>query len=155
MFSEATMRTMLVGLVTVLIVSGVGEAAPPSSDREREEQRRLEGTWKVLSAEANGMSLPAEVTRNFKLSFQGSTFTTCMGDQKREGSYTVDPGKNPRTIDITLHSGPDKGKTQLAIYSVLGNTLRICGAEPGRSRPTGFETQVRPGVILLMLRRLP
>jgi uncharacterized protein (TIGR03067 family) len=145
---------MLVGLV-LLVVPFAGEAAPPDPGRVKEEQQRLEGTWKVISGEAGGMPLPLEVTRNFKLSFQGSTFITQVGDQKREGSYTVDPGKSPRTIDITLSSGPDKGKTQLAIYSVLGNTLRICGAEPGRERPTGFETRDKAGVILLMLRRLP
>jgi uncharacterized protein (TIGR03067 family) len=149
------MRTTLVGLVVVLVVPFAGEAAPPDPGRVKEEQRRLEGTWKVLSAEADGTPLPVEVTRNFKLSFQGSTFITYIGDQKREGSYTVDPGKNPRTIDITLSAGPDKGKTQLAIYSVLGNTLRVCAAEPGRERPTGFETRGKPGVILLRLRRLP
>jgi uncharacterized protein (TIGR03067 family) len=149
------MRTTLVGLVVVFVVPFAGEAAPPDPGRVKEEQQRLQGTWKVLSGESAGTPLPLEVTRNFKLSFQGSAFITYIGDQKREGSYTVDPGKNPRTIDITLNSGPDKGKTQLAIYSVLGNTLRICGAEPGRERPTGFETHDRPGVILLMLRRMP
>jgi uncharacterized protein (TIGR03067 family) len=149
------MRTTLVGLVVVLVVPFRAEAAPPDPARVKEEQQRLEGTWKALSGEAGGMPLPLEVTRNFKLSFQGKTFITYIGDQKREGTYTVDPGKNPRTIDITLTSGPDKGKTQLAVYSVLGNTLRICGAEPGRERPAGFETRDRPGVILLMLRRLP
>src|SRR5262249_51508044 len=60
---------------------------------------------------------------------------------------------NPRTMDIALTEGPNKGKTWPVLYALEGDTLRICGGEVGKGRPAGFETKGNPGSGLLTLRR--
>ena len=42
-----------------------------------------------------------------------------------------------------MTDGPTKGKTQLGIYEVDGDTFRSCFASPGAERPTDFSS--KPG----------
>ena len=42
-----------------------------------------------------------------RLTFAGSKFTARRGDEEpQEGSYVIEPRKNPRRIDITRGNGP-------------------------------------------------
>jgi uncharacterized protein (TIGR03067 family) len=78
-----------------------------------------------------------------------------MGERKQEGAVKLDPSSQPRAMDIVHKTGPNKGKTERAIYLLAGNTLTICGAEAGQDRPTEFSTVGKPGHTLLVLRRRP
>ena len=51
-------------------------------------------------------------------------------------TYTTDPAK--KTIDLVNTIGPRKGKTQLGIYELDGDTVKFCFAGPGKDRPTEF-----------------
>ena len=53
------------------------------------------------------------------------------------GSFKIDPGKNPKTIDYTFAEGVEKGKTFAAIYELTGDSFRHCGVMNG-ARPTDF-----------------
>jgi uncharacterized protein (TIGR03067 family) len=140
-------------MVVVSLVLGaclVARAAPPE-DVLRREQERLEGTWRVVAAEAGGAAIPAREFRDLTLTFKGGAFTARRGDEQAQaGTYSIDPARSPREMDITR--GRDR---QVGIYQVTGNTLKICAGPANGGRPTTFATRETPGATLLTLRRVP
>jgi len=64
------------------------------------------------------------------------------------GTYTIDATKSPVTIDLKPKGGTYDGKTLLGIVKVDGDTLTIAFAEPGKDRPTKFESTEGSGIVL-------
>jgi uncharacterized protein (TIGR03067 family) len=56
------------------------------------------------------------------------------------GTQKIDPSKSPKTIDVTMIEGPDKGKVMLGIYEIDEDTLRACFDPQGKKRPTEFKS---------------
>jgi uncharacterized protein (TIGR03067 family) len=139
---------------TVALVLGLGVVAAAPAGPVEEDQERLAGSWRVVRAEVEGTPIPPKEYRELRLTFAGSKFTARRGDEEpQEGSYVIEPRKNPRRIDITRGNGPTSNRKQLGIYQFTGDTLRICTFDNGEDRPTSFETRDRPGCTLLVLRR--
>src|SRR5262245_28903850 len=61
------------------------------------ELKKLEGTWKLDKAEANGAELPRETLKQFKLILKGNKYEVLSGGPKDEGTISVDPTKKPKT----------------------------------------------------------
>jgi uncharacterized protein (TIGR03067 family) len=68
----------------------------------------------------------------------GETSITIGGQPYFKAKYTIDPTKKPKTIDYMMTEGFTKGKTQLGIYELTGDTVKFCFAAPGKDRPTEF-----------------
>jgi uncharacterized protein (TIGR03067 family) len=64
------------------------------------------------------------------------------------GAYTIDTSKTPATIDMTPRGGTYDGKTLLGIVKVEGDTMTVAFAEPGKERPTKFESPAGSGVVV-------
>ena len=64
------------------------------------------------------------------------------------GSYKLDATKSPVTIDMMPKGGTYDGKTLLGIVKVDGDTMTIAFAEPGKDRPTKFESGEGSGIVL-------
>ena len=144
-------------VVLVLMVFGAGIAgAGPAEEAVQREHKRLEGTWRVVSAEAGGKAIPAREYRGLAMTFAAGKFSARRGDEEaQEGTYSVDPTKNPREMDITRTTGPAQGRKQVAIYQLSGDLLKICSCASDEERPTSFDTRDRPGCTLMVLRRAP
>lgn len=56
------------------------------------------------------------------------------------GTQKLDPSKSPKTIDMTLTEGPNKGAVMLGIYEIDGDTLKACFDPQGKKRPTEFKS---------------
>jgi uncharacterized protein (TIGR03067 family) len=52
----------------------------------------------------------------------------------------LDPRRNPKAVDILLGNGQFKGKKRLGIYRIEGDTETVCLAQPGKVRPTAFDS---------------
>ena len=68
---------------------------------------------------------------------------------------SVDPTKNPRTIDNLHESGTHKGKKQLGIYKLEGDKWTVCMTQPGvadSDRPKGFATKDTSNVVFVFER---
>jgi uncharacterized protein (TIGR03067 family) len=137
----------LIGVLVLALPPG-----PTPEDAVRNEQKKLEGNWSAVSIEVEGAKMPAQQVNGFSLTFKAGKFTSHNGGEKMTGTYTIDPAKKPKTMDIVHADGPEKGKTWSLIYTLEGNTLRLRGGEIDKDRPGDFETKDQKGAILMIFR---
>ncbi len=120
------------------------------------EMERLNGVWVATGAESGGTKLPAEDIKDIRLTINDGTYTIRGKDDEQKGTFKIDPTKKPMTIDITLETGANKGKTQLAIYDLQLGVLKLCGGDADKKeRPTTFDTKNKPGVTLVTFKKGP
>jgi uncharacterized protein (TIGR03067 family) len=136
------MRVALLALIgAVGFALGVsGTAAGDKADLEKE-VRKFQGTWTFESTVANGKELPADELKGLVLTFEGDKHTVKKGDAVIQvGTQKLDPSKSPKTIDVTMTAGPNKGAIMLGIYEIDGDTLKVCFDFQGIKRPTEFKS---------------
>ena len=98
---------------------------------------QLQGEWTMVSGSANGESMSEEMRKEMKRLCKGDEITVMMGDQVfLKAKLTLDPSKKPKTIDYEMTEGFTKGKKQLGIYEINGDTFKACFSSPGSERPT-------------------
>ena len=94
----------------------------------------IEGEWAMVSAVLNGKPLAPEMVKYCKRVTRGNVTKILAGPQTMlDASFTLDAKQ--RHIDYVNRSGPKKGKAQQGIYSLRGDRLEICTADPGLPRP--------------------
>lgn len=143
------MKTYLVLAVGLLV------AADSGSDLATKERKRLEGTWTITSVVRNNNPLPEDRLKDARFVFQGERFTQQLGDKTlAKGTFRLDLGTKPQTIDLTMSEGEEKGKTILGIYQLEDDVLMICGASPGGERPTEFAARDGIGHTLITCQRV-
>jgi uncharacterized protein (TIGR03067 family) len=126
----------------------------PGADDAKKDMGLLEGDWSMVSGEASGQAMPAEMVKTGKRAAKdGETVVTFGGRVYFKAKYTVDPTKKPKTIDYTMTEGPTKGKTHLGIYEVNGDTVKFCFAAPEKDRPTEFTAKEGSGWTLSVWKR--
>ena len=131
-------------------------AAEPAADAVKKDMALLEGQWAMVSAERMGQPLPDDLVKGSKrVSKDGETTVSIGGSVFIKAKYTVDPSKKPKTIDYTLTEGTNKGKTQLGIYEIDGDTVKFCFGGPGDERPTDFTAKADSGRTLSVWKREP
>jgi uncharacterized protein (TIGR03067 family) len=100
---------------------------------------KLDGDWSMVSGEADGQAMPAEMVKTGKRSAKDGEVTITIGGRVFfKAKFTIDPRKKPAAIDYDMTEGPTKGKKQLGIYKLDGDTVTFCFAAPGKERPTEF-----------------
>ena len=98
----------------------------------------------MVSGSADGQPMPDAIRKQMKRIGTGDEVTVLMARQIYiKAKITVDPSKTPKTIDYQMTGGFTKGKTQLGIYELDGDTFKSCFGKPGAERPTDFTT--KPG----------
>jgi uncharacterized protein (TIGR03067 family) len=102
---------------------------------------QLQGEWTMVSGSANGESMSEEMRKEMKRMCKGDEITVMMGDQVfLKAKLTLNPSKKPKTIDYDMTEGYTKGKKQLGIYELSGDTFKACFSSPGSERPTEFKS---------------
>jgi uncharacterized protein (TIGR03067 family) len=131
------MRTCVV-LVAVLALTQA--PASEAADEEQTGLEQLRGSWEVVKK-----SVPDFEAK--RLIFDGAKFTVVLDEkEKEEVKFKIDATAKPMRIDILA-----KKETNLGIYELNGDTLRICFAIKGSKRPTEFKAG--EDVILVTLKR--
>jgi uncharacterized protein (TIGR03067 family) len=116
------------------------------SDAVAEEMKKLQGTWKQVAYERDGLTEPSdEQGWDPRVTFTGDAYVVTLADGSIPiaGTYKLDPHREPKAVDWTDTIGEDAGKTLLAIYRIEGDRHVFCAAHPGEERPTEFRTRQR------------
>ena len=137
------MRISLVALFCAIDFAasgGSGTLADDKADLDKEVRKFL-GTWTFESSETGGKQLPAGELKGLILTFEGDKHTVKKGDDVIQvGTQKLDPSKSPKTIDVTMTEGLNKGMVMLGIYEIDGDTLKVCFDPQGKKRPTEFKS---------------
>lgn len=147
------MKTIF-NLTCCLIVIAAGHVRAADPKAEEEELARLAGTWRIVSYEKNGEEATAEQLAEFPtVTFTGRDYK--WSNDVRNGKIAaIDLTKKPKTIDYLITDSEDKGKTELAIYELEGDTFKDCLAEIGAARPTEFSAKRGSGNTLIIYKRV-
>jgi uncharacterized protein (TIGR03067 family) len=131
----------ILALGGLVAAAGLLSAADDKDDAIKKELKRIEGTWEVVSMEQNGQQLPLP-DKKMLATFMGNKYVMKIGDQVvQEGEGKIDPTQQPRTLDVKVTSGDDKGQSMLGIYELKSDQIRACVAAPGKKRPTKFTSK--------------
>ena len=126
-----------------------------NSDTVRKEREIYQGAWKVTALEADGSRLSeddcARVTVFNEL--DGRWTVKLEGAVIWQGTSTINPTKNPKTIDFRPTEGADVGKIFFGIYELGKETRRLCYAEAGKERPRDFSAKSGSGQVLITFER--
>ena len=132
--------------------------APADAKDEAIEKDHLatEGTWRAVSIEVNGTVVGADDVRKVTTvnGREGEWTLLVDGQKMAEGTSTIDPTVTPKTIDFKTTKGNDAGRETFGIYEIVGNTRKICYAEPGRQRPADFSAPAGSGRVLVVFERI-
>jgi uncharacterized protein (TIGR03067 family) len=133
-------------VAVVIMVAGWFYCAEPP-DAAKKDMAQLEGEWTMVSAEANGQTVPEDVVKTGKRVVKGNETTVTLGDRVlMKAKFIVDPSKKPKQIDYTVTSeGANKGKVVKGIYEIDGDTVKFCFSGPDKDRPKEFSSPAESG----------
>lgn len=133
---------MRITCVALSLVLGLLASSIRADDVEKE-LKKFQGTWAFESVEVAGQKVPPEPLKGMTITMEGDKYIVKMNDVVVEAaSQKIDPSKSPKTMDVTVTEGPNKGKVYLAIYEINGDTLKVCFDPEGKKRPTEFKGDV-------------
>ena len=137
------MRISLGALFCAVGFAASGGSGTPAGDKAdlEKEVRKFQGTWTFESSETAGKTLSVAELKGLILTFEGHKHTVKKGDEVIQvGTQKLDPSRSPKTIDVTLAEGLNKGTVMLGIYEIDGDTLKVCFDPQGKRRPTEFKS---------------
>ena len=104
--------SLFVLLVTPLLVGA------DTDDDVRKELKALQGSWKITSAESDGKPLAKEAIPEFTFIIGADGKSTGKtANTEYSSKITIDPKKDPKSIEHEHLSGDQKGKSSKASTS--------------------------------------
>jgi len=108
----------------------------------------------MVSGSADGEAMPDDMRKTMRRSFNGDVLTVTRGGQVFfKAKITIDPSKKPATIDYEMTEGFTKGKKQLGIYEIDGDTFKSSFASPDGARPADFTSKPADGRTVTVWKR--
>lgn len=117
---------------------------------------QYDGIWKPKGAVLGGVFLPPPALEAITLKIdKGKYEVTVKGEEQSDkGTFTLDETVTPKRMMIKSESGPNKGKTFLAIYEIKGaNAMRVCYDLSGNEFPKEFKAPKDTELYLVGYRR--
>jgi uncharacterized protein (TIGR03067 family) len=126
----------------------------PKSASVKKDPEKLQGTWKLVSLEVNGEQIALKSLERSRLVVTGEKYHFQLDKMALDLTFQMDPAKKPKAIDLKIVSGPYKGKVYHGIYTLEGDTFKICRhSEPDKDRPTAFVTKENSGLMMVVWKR--
>jgi uncharacterized protein (TIGR02246 family) len=131
----------------------------PVNKPAADDLKALQGTWVTLKLVSDGkvevdLNEPPTEGPFSTLTYNGHKWVLKLGDAElASGTSKVDSSKTPKHIDLTHESGPQKGRTVLGIYNLVGDEYTACIAAPGKERPSEFSSKEGSGQRLVVSKR--
>ncbi len=125
-------------LACVMVEAGQPIAEPPGKVQAKPDWELLQGTWQIVGLASNGKAQPPRNFQGNTITFAKDKFTLReWGYPTLDFTFSIDPGKSPKTIDLT-----GKNLVVRGIYALDGDDLSLSFGIGG-GRPTEFTT--KPG----------
>jgi len=142
------MRTSAAGLVIVFACLASAQQAA------KKDVAALQGKWVMTALEVDGKLVAEDKIKDTFLIIKHNTYTTQVKGKGHETTFTLDPAKNPKAIDMVFTEGDKKDRVLRGIYVIDGDTLKICrGLQPEQERPTEFGTWPNTNLFLVTWKR--
>ena len=114
----------------------------------------LVGTWVGVSVTVDGRVLPETTVQQLRLTLTQTQYKTEKGNEVLfDSTYTIEPSKSPKHINMIGTEGDLAGKAAEGIYSLDGNTLKVCYTMPGKPRPETFGSPAGSGIYMVVWKR--
>lgn len=115
------------------------------------DQQRLQGAWRLISGAVGGR--PSDAEENASWTIAGATIVMGL-EERRERTFTLDPSKSPRRIDIVATSS-DGTKTEeiRGVYELRGDDLNVCLSSGDEPRPVNLRCSPGTGQVSFVLKR--
>src|SRR5438477_9080845 len=111
-------------LLLIALMAGLTPAIAQDTEAVKKDMAGLQGTWAMVSGSADGQAMPQEMLKQMKRVCKGDDLTVTMGDQTFfKARISIDPSAKPKTIEYDMTEGLTKGKKQLGIYQLDGDTF--------------------------------
>jgi uncharacterized protein (TIGR03067 family) len=143
--------------LTLLLLASLSLAFAPApfgkADTSKADLKRLQGTWQLVAV-TNGKNLAR--IGDIRIVIAGNDVTVQIdGNVFGKWSFTLDAGKRPKAIDLTETVWETKRDEGKGIYSLDGDTLRICWGKSSREadRPKDLKRN-RPSQCLEVYKRV-
>lgn len=121
-------------LASVSIGFGFGQESAVQDDL-----KKFQGSWQAtFLVDIDGKPSPKEEVKHTQLVVEGHQFTLRTKDSVIKGTFTIDPTRSPKAIDVILE-GAKPGEKLLGIYRIDGDERRSCFALPGKERSKVFD----------------
>jgi len=128
--------------------------APLQAEEKPADLKKLDGTWRMEKLTRTGVDTARSPLFDATWILKDGKVTYTDGKVTRKHEIKIDSSKNPMTIDFVYLEGDNKGKKSLGIYKLEGeNMLVLCWGEPGKERPTKFETKPGENTFVQVLMR--
>ena len=115
--------------VLLLLCAGSCFAVQPSEEAVKKELKLFQGKWDATGGQGFDGTVPTDIELQLtSLEVDGDKFTMKTGSLTIKGSFTVDPTKKPKTIDVFFGVGPR------CEASTRSRTTRASRASPSRAR---------------------
>ena len=138
------MRTIRIALLIGIAAVTVSSAGAQENEAVNKDLAQLQGEWSMVSGFADGQPMPDLLLKQMKRVCKGDEAAVTMAGQIYiKAKVTIDPSKKPKSIDYQMTDGFTKGKKQLGIYEVDGESFKSCFGKPGAERPADFTS--KPG----------
>jgi uncharacterized protein (TIGR03067 family) len=151
------MKRVLVSLLVVgALLTAVAFADDAKDEAIKKDRERIQGVWRVIALVVDGNEAKEEDAKKISV-VNGADGTWNLRSDSVEvsqGTSTIDPTKEPKTIDFTPTRGEAKGDQFHGIYEVGENTRKLCFAPAGKERPTEFAAPAGTQHILVTFERV-
>jgi uncharacterized protein (TIGR03067 family) len=151
MASQGVKTMRLTALLLFLGASLLLAAGPASQEAGEGDAARLQGNWSIVLVEIDGQALAMDNLKGASLRIQGTRYSFQLQKTRLELSFKLDASKSPKTIELEVVEGPEKGKVYHGIYKLEKDRYTICRTtEAGKERPTKFATQAKSGLMIVV-----
>ena len=144
------------GFALLIAMTSLSAAGDDKDKAIKEDRKKYEGTWQVVSLEVDGKKTAEEDAKKITVVNErdGKWAIEVEGKVVARGTREIDPTKKPKTVDLTVTEGDNKGQTALGVYEFKDDTRKVCLAPAGKERPTEFSSKAGSGHILALLKRV-
>ena len=137
-----------------LLVAGFFTTVLPSQADTPSDAQKIQGLWKATAAETEGKLIDKDLVNDMHIAFAGNRMIPFGEEDVTDAVYVfqLNPKGKPKQIDLKRKVN-GKIVTGEGIYSLDGDTLRLCWDTDGGKRPVSFKTPRKGRVFSVVLKR--